>query len=130
RATEMAQEALRTKEQTERLKDDLTSMVVHDLKNPVNGIAMTAQLALRKSADLPEAHVNYLRQIERTCREMMRLIQNLLEIAKIEEGKMPVAKEALPAAELIAEVQREYEPVAAQAGRELIVQVPDGLPDL
>ena len=49
RATEIAEDALRIKKETERLKDDLTSMVVHDLKNPVNGIAMMVQLALRKS---------------------------------------------------------------------------------
>jgi signal transduction histidine kinase len=130
RATEIAEEALSVKERTERLKDDLTSMVVHDLKNPVNGIAMTVQLALRKSAQLPDAHVGYLRQIDRTCREMMRLIQNLLEIAKIEEGKMPVEKEALQVAELVAEVHREYAPVAAQAGRDLTVMVSGDLPHL
>ena len=47
RATEMAEQALKAREETERLKDDLTSMV-HDLKNPVNGIVMLVQLALRK----------------------------------------------------------------------------------
>jgi signal transduction histidine kinase len=130
RATEIAEEALRAKEDTERLKDDLTSMVVHDLKNPVNGIAMTVQLALRKSAGLPEAHVGYLQQIQRTCNEMMRLIQNLLEIAKIEEGKMPVEREALAVAELFAEVVLEYRPVADQAARRLAVEVDPDLPEI
>jgi signal transduction histidine kinase len=130
RATEIAEDALRAKQETERLKDDLTSMVIHDLKNPVNGIAMTVQLALRKSAALPEAHVGHLRQIERTCSEMMRLIQNLLEIAKIEEGKLQVECELIQVAELLDEVQREYAPVAEQAGRTLTVDVPAELPDL
>ncbi len=130
RATEMAEEALRVKQETERLKDDLTSMVVHDLKNPVNGIEMMVQLALRKSANLPEVHVGYLKQIQRTCREMMRLIQNLLEITKIEEGKLEVAHEPVPLGELAAEVVREYTPVAEQASRTLRLEVPDGLPDV
>ena len=129
-ATEIAEEALRVREETERLKDDLTSMVVHDLKNPVNGIAMTVQLALRKAARLPEAHVGYLQQIDRTCREMMRLIQNLLEIAKIEEGKMPIEKETLRAADVAAEIEREYAAVAAQVGRKLHVDIPADLPHL
>ena len=104
RAAQVAEEALRARAEVEQLKDDLTSMVVHDLKNPVNGIAMMVQLALRKGADLPEAHRGYLLQIDRTCREMMRLIQNLLEISKIEEGKMPVAREPIVLAELVDEV--------------------------
>ena len=87
RAAQVAEEALRAHAEVERLKDDLSRMVVHDLKNPVSGIAMLAQLALRKGTDLPEAHRGYLVQIDRTCREMMRLIQNLLEISKIEEGQ-------------------------------------------
>jgi signal transduction histidine kinase len=130
RATEIAEQALQAREETERLKDDLTSMVVHDLKNPVNGIVMLVQLALRKSAALPEAHVGHLRQIERTCAEMMRLIQNLLEIARIEEGKMPVEHGVLSVHELAAEVHREYAPVAEQSGRVLQLDVPADVPEV
>ena len=129
-ATDIAEDALRVKQETERLKDDLTSMVIHDLKNPVNGIAMTVQLALRKSAGLPDSHVSYLRQIDRTCSEMMRLIQNLLEIAKIEEGKMQVECETISVSELLRELEGEYAPVAEQAGRTLAVEIPGDLPEM
>jgi signal transduction histidine kinase len=128
RAARAAEEALAARARVERLKDDLTNMVVHDLKNPVHGIAMMVQLALRKGQDLPEAHREYLHQIDRTCREMMRLIQNLLEISKMEEGQMPVAREPLVLAEVADEVAREYGPVAAQAGRQMIVDVATTLP--
>jgi signal transduction histidine kinase len=128
RAKHAAEEALRAQEEVERLKHDLTNMVVHDLKNPVNGIAMMVQLALRKGHGLPEAQRNYLLQIERTSREMMRLIQNLLEISKIEEGKMPVTREPIVLAEVVDEVAAEYAPVAEQAGRRLLVRVGTELP--
>jgi signal transduction histidine kinase len=128
RAAQAAEDALAARAEVESLKADLTNMVVHDLKNPVNGIAMMVQLALRKAQDLPEAHRSYLRQIERTCREMMRLIQNLLEISKIEEGKMPVAREPIVLAEVADEVAREYSPVAEQAGRRLRLAVDTELP--
>jgi signal transduction histidine kinase len=128
RATRVAEDALAERDEVERLKDDLANMVVHDLKNPVNGIAMMVQLALRKGGELPDAHRNYLVQIERTCKEMMRLIQNLLEISKIEEGKMPVAREPVVLAEVVDEVAREYAPVAEQAGRRLTIAVGTDLP--
>src|SRR5262245_41162062 len=115
RAAQVAEQALEAHAEVERAKDDLSRMVVHDLKNPVSGIAMLTQLALRKGADLPEAHRGYLRQIDRTCREMMRLIQNLLEIAKIEEEKMPVACEPVVLAELADEVVEEYGAAAEQS---------------
>jgi signal transduction histidine kinase len=128
RAARVAEEALAARAEVEALKDDLTNMVVHDLKNPVNGISMMVQLALRKAQELPEAHRGYLHQIDRTCREMMRLIQNLLEISKIEEGKMPVAREPIVLAEVADEVAREYLPVAEQAGRVLRIAVGTDLP--
>jgi signal transduction histidine kinase len=127
-ARRVAEDALRVHGEVERLKDDLTSMVVHDLKNPVNGIAMMVQLALRKGRDLPGPLRNHLLHIDRTCREMMRLIQNLLEISKIEEGKMPTAREPIVLADVVDEVAREYGPVAEQSGRQLRVAVPTELP--
>jgi signal transduction histidine kinase len=128
RSARVAEEALAARADVERLKDDLVNMVVHDLKNPVNGIAMMVQLALRKGTDLPDSQRGYMLQIERTCREMMRLIQNLLEISRIEEGKMPVAREPIVLAEVVDEVAREYAPVAEQAGRRLAVAVGTELP--
>jgi signal transduction histidine kinase len=127
-AARIAEEALEARAETERLKDDLAAMVVHDLKNPVNGISMMVQLALRKSDGLPEAHRGYLEQIDMTCREMMRLIQNLLEIAKIDEGKMPITRERVVVAELVDEVARELGSMSAQAGRPLRVDVDPTLP--
>jgi signal transduction histidine kinase len=128
RAAALAEGALAARADTERLKEELSAMVVHDLKNPVNGILMMVQLALRKGADLPEAHRGYLQQIDLTCREMMRLIQNLLEISKIEEGKMPITIEPVVLAELADEVLVEHHLLAAQAGRTLHVDVATSLP--
>jgi signal transduction histidine kinase len=119
----------RARADAERMKDDLTHMVIHDLKNPLNGIAMMVQLALRKGgAAMPESQQNYLRQIDRTCREMMRLVMNLLDISKIEAGKMPVAHEAITLAALADEIAEEYAPVAGEVGRRLVVTVAPALP--
>jgi signal transduction histidine kinase len=128
RAATLAQEALAARADTERLKEELSAMVVHDLKNPVNGISMMVQLALRKGADLPEAHRGYLQQIDLTCREMMRLIQNILELSKIEEGKMPITIEPVVLAELADEVSADFSLLATQAGRRLEIDVSTALP--
>jgi signal transduction histidine kinase len=128
RSAQVAEQALRAHAEVEQLKDDLNRMVVHDLKNPVSGISMLAQLALRKGTDLPEAHRGYLMQIDRTCGEMMRLIQNLLEISKLEEGKMSVVREPVTLAELADEVVEEYAAVAEQGQRAVRTDVRRDLP--
>jgi signal transduction histidine kinase len=128
RAAQVAERALHAHAEVERAKDDLSRMVVHDLKNPVSGIAMVTQLALRKGKDLPEAHRGYLHQIDRTCREMMRLIQNLLEIAKIEEDKMPVVREPVSLAEVVDDVVGEYAAAAEQSQQAVRSDVRRDLP--
>ena len=127
RACGQAEAALQVRAQAERLKDDLTNMVIHDLKNPVNGITMLVRLLLRKGS-LSETQQKNLAQIERTCRELLRLIGNVLEIAKIEAGQMPVATERVLLAELVDEVAAEYGAVASEVGRRLTVAVGTDLP--
>jgi signal transduction histidine kinase len=123
-----AEANLRARAEAERLKDDLSNMVVHDLKNPVTSIAMLAQLALRKGLDLPATQRNSLLQVERTCREMMGLIQNLLEISELEEGKMRVSRGPIVLAEIVHEIVVEYGPVAEQTGHRLVATVGLELP--
>jgi signal transduction histidine kinase len=126
-ARTQAEEALRMRAEAERLRNDLTNMVVHDLKNPVNGVTMTVQLLLRKGG-LSETQRNNVVRIDRTCRELLRLIGNVLEIAKIEAGEMPIAIEPIVLAELVDEVATEYAPVADDMGRGLTVAVGTDLP--
>ena len=57
-----------------------------------------------------------------------RLIQNLLEISKIEEGKLPTTIEPVVLAELVDEVLAEHRVLATQAGRTLQVDVSTALP--
>jgi protein-histidine pros-kinase len=124
----LEEERAQARDEVQRVRDDLTSMVVHDLKNPVNGIAMLARLGLRKAQDLPEGHRLRFAQIERSTREMMRLIQNLLEISKMEEGKMPMACEPVAVADVVEEVVGEYRPMADEAGKRLVVSLDPALP--
>ena len=122
-----AEASLRARAEVEHLKDDLTNMVVHDLKDPVNGIAMLVQLTLRKG-QVSTMQRNSLLQIERSCGEMLRLIDNLLEISKLEDGKMPVHPEPIVLGEIVDEVAAEYGPVAAATGRRLTAAIGPKLP--
>jgi signal transduction histidine kinase len=68
-------------------KERLSSFVVHDLKNPVNSLDLHAQLLLRQP-DLPEKARDSVLHIRSEARALLRLILNLLDISKSEEGKL------------------------------------------
>jgi signal transduction histidine kinase len=59
---------------------------------------------------------------------MMRLIQNLLEISKMEEGKMPVAAEPVVLTDVVQEVVTEYQAMALETGKGLVVSVDAATP--
>jgi signal transduction histidine kinase len=72
-------------------KEELIAFVVHDLKNPVNSMDLQAQL-LSRIPDLPDRARAPIARIRDEARVQLRLILNLLDIAKSEEGRLaPVA---------------------------------------
>jgi two-component system, sensor histidine kinase and response regulator len=68
-------------------KERLSSFVVHDLKNPVNSLDLHAQLLLREP-DLPARAKQSVLHIRAEARALLRLILNLLDISKSEEGRL------------------------------------------
>lgn len=68
-------------------KEQLTAFVVHDLKNPVASMDLHAQLLLR-DRDLPERAHESARAIRDEARSLLRLLLNLLDISKSEEGQL------------------------------------------
>ena len=68
-------------------KERLTAFVVHDLKNPVSSIDLHAQLLLRERG-MPEAAREAASQIRADARQLNRMILNLLDVSKAEEGKL------------------------------------------
>lgn len=79
------QESYEKIKRLEKLKDDLSHMIIHDLKNPL-GVLFLALDILKKGLSKEKSQVLHLAQ--RSAHEMQRMIQNLLDISKMEEGKV------------------------------------------
>jgi signal transduction histidine kinase len=81
-------------------KEQLTAFVVHDLKNPVNAIDLHAQLLVR-NRDLPASARSSAQQVRDEVRSLMRLIMNLLDIAKSEQGRLSPRLDEIDTGELV-----------------------------
>ncbi len=68
-------------------KERLTAFVVHDLKNPVNSMDLHAQILLRDKG-LPASARDSATQIRTEARQLTRMILNLLDISKADEGQL------------------------------------------
>ncbi len=84
-------------------KERLTAFVVHDLKNPVSAMDLHAQLLLRDSS-LSAAATNSATRIRTEARHLTRMIVNLLDISKADEGQLRVSPSSVDLSALVREV--------------------------
>jgi signal transduction histidine kinase len=84
-------------------KERLTAFVVHDLKNPVGNIDLQAQLILRDDSLSPRSR-EMAAGIRGETRSLMRLIMNLLDIAKSEEGRLSPTRVSVDLEALVSDV--------------------------
>lgn len=103
-------------------KEQLTAFVVHDLKNPVNAIDLHAQL-LARTPDLPPRARQSIARIREAARMQLRLILNLLDIAKGEEGRLVPVRGRVDLGAMMAEVVDALELRASDAGVSLAVDL-------
>jgi signal transduction histidine kinase len=130
RMAEVAERTLREKAEIERMKADLTNMIVHDLKGPLGGILTVTQLALRKRGAVADAHARRFEQIQRSARDLLRMIENLLEIDQMEGGRLELRIEPINVGLLLGECADEFRAAAEMSNQSLHVLVPDDVPDI
>jgi signal transduction histidine kinase len=96
-------------------KERLSAFIVHDLKNPVNAIDLHAQ-ALLHNAELPPSARDSVQHIREGARSLLRLVVNLLDVSKSEEGKLTPRYAEVDLRRLTAEVFEELSLRARGAG--------------
>jgi signal transduction histidine kinase len=122
---ELSLELKRQRDQLLRLqihKEQLSAFLVHDLKNPVNTIELLVQRVLRNPrAD--ERSLEAATKIRDETRGLLRMITNLLDIGKADEGQLAPARHLVDARQLISAVIDELRTRASEAELELAVRV-------
>jgi PAS domain S-box-containing protein len=112
-------------------REDVLAIVSHDLRNPLSTIAMAASLLTESGLTLTaEQQRRQLDVIARTAKRMNRLIQDLLDVARIEGGRFTVSRRRQRAAPLATEAKEAYRPIAQESDVELTCDVEEGLPEV
>lgn len=117
--------------QLERLREDFTSMMVHELRTPLTTIAYSVENLLPNlsQAKAEEIGVN-LKIIKETASNMLFLVNELLDAARMEAGKFEVVKAEGSLPSLIEEKINLFQPVADQKQLHLTAEIEPGLPDV
>src|SRR5688572_4132154 len=108
-ATDALEDSYRKLRELEKVRDDLMKMIVHDLKTPLTSIIAT--LEMLADGDLGSVNVpqqGALRDTENKAQELLRLIEDLLEVARIEETSIALDLEQLSPARLVGEIMNDW----------------------
>jgi hypothetical protein len=99
------------------IKSRFLGMVAHDLRNPIASIQMAAELLADPEAFLnPEERQVFLSDINRQAAYMVDLIDDLLDVTKIESGRLDLQREAVDICEFLGDTVRRHAKLAIRKG--------------
>jgi PAS domain S-box-containing protein len=102
-------EAKQRAERLERMKSEFLANMSHEIRTPMNAVLGLTQLLLREKLD--PRHEKLLRRIEDSGQLLLTLINDILDLSKIEAGKMQVKREAFVLQQMLDRVQGLYAPL-------------------
>ncbi len=108
-ATDALEESLRRLREVQQARDDLTRMVVHDLKTPLT--SMLATLEMLRDGDfgpVPERAARALSDVEGKAEDLLGLIHNLLDVARAEEKPLALAMEPIAPLAFLSELEYDW----------------------
>ena len=116
-------------EEANRLKSEFLSNMSHELRTPLNSVmALSRVLIMQTKEKISEEEANYLEIIERNGKQLLSLINDILDLSKIEAGRMDVSPKMFSLKSAIEVIMESLEPLAEEKGIEITQQIPEDLP--
>ena len=122
---------LRAKEELERaskFKDQFLSTMSHELRTPLNAVLGFSELLTEERyGSLNDRQQRYVKHIHTGGKHLLTLINDILDLSKIEAGRLQLTFENVPVPASFAEVVDTMRPLAGKKSQRLLQQVPSGL---
>ncbi len=120
RADEEILQVNRQLEQSSRYKSEFLANMSHELRTPLNAIMGFSEILLDLTMNLTAGErTEFLRNIHSSGQHLLGLINDILDLAKIEAGKMDLHPEEMPVMEALQEITAILDPMARQQGLQL-----------
>ena len=116
-------------DESNKLKSAFLSNMSHELRTPLNSvIALSGVLNRRLNGKIPEDELSYLGIIEKNGKNLLTLINDILDLSRIEAGREELSISRFELSELINDITGSLEPIISGKGILLSCQMPDDLP--
>ena len=115
-------------EQASQLKSQFLANMSHEFRTPLNAIlGYTSMLLQGVSGDMSPPQKNKMLRVDSNARHLLSIINDILDISRIEAGKMPLHLEEVEMAALVGELLAEVEPLIQKARLQVLTDLQPGL---
>lgn len=119
-ARKRAEDALKD---ADRRKSEFLAILAHELRNPLAPIRNALQI-LRRADGKRESAPLVLDMMERQVAQMVRLVDDLLDVSRIAHGTIPLRRERVELAAIVHQAVETVQPLVVQLGHELTITLP------
>jgi len=116
------QQKSRELEQSTKYKSEFLANMSHELRTPLNSILLISKL-MAESDDLEEQYVEYAEVMQSSGQGLLTLIDEILDLSKIESGKMTLEINEVPLEEITTDMKMLFSPVAKQKNLALNIEI-------
>jgi len=114
-----------------RLKSEFLSNMSHELRTPLNSImALSRVLVLQAKDKLSEEENNFLEIIERNGKQLLSLINNILDLSKIEAGKIEIVPSIVSLKSLLSNIRENLLPIVNEKDLDFELEINDDVPKI
>jgi PAS domain S-box-containing protein len=106
-------------QEADKRKDEFLSMLAHELRNPLAPLTTGVHL-LRQSADAPERVLKTAAMMGRQLGHMTRLVDDLLDVARLTRGRIELRKARVPLRDVLAQAVEVSRPLIESRGHQLV----------
>jgi signal transduction histidine kinase len=116
-------------EQASAAKSQFLANMSHEFRTPLNAILGYTSILLKGiSGELAPQQRENLSRVDSNARHLLAIINDILDISRIEAGRMPLHVSEFHVRDLVAEVMTELEPIIARSRLDVVAEVPRDLP--
>ncbi len=116
-------------ERASKYKSEFMANMSHELRTPLNSILVLSQLLMdNKSKHLKDKEVEFAKTINSSGSDLLELINEILDLSKVESGKLDLHIEELYFDDLTGFIERTFAPLTNKKNLELITEIQDGVP--
>src|SRR6516162_2047115 len=112
-----------------KYKSQFLANMSHELRTPLNSLLILARLlAQNPGRNLTAKQVEYANVIHSAGSDLLQLINDILDLSKVEAGRMDIHAERFPLGALLEDIQATFQPLTAEKGLDFAIETDPGAP--